>query len=536
MTVISKSHALFVVTTILFSSTHPLPAAEKSQGDWFVSASVAEASTLVPILASDSASQDAVSKIFSGLLRYNPKLELEGDLAESWEILDGGKTIVFHLRKNVFWHDGAPFTAADVEFTYRKLIDRAVPTPYGGDFMKVRSFEVLDPHTVRVGYGEIFAPALASWTMWVMPRHLLQAEDFLKTRFARDPVGTGPYRFKRWIDGEHMKLTAYDRYHEGRPRIDGLILRIVPDQTTMFLELHQETIDTMGLVPLQYLRLTQSPFFEKHYQKFRYPSLGYLYLGFNLKNSLFKNRQVRQALNLAIDKNELIQGVFLGLGRQATGPFTPESWAYNPAVKPAKFDPDEARLLLEDAGWKDADGDGIREKDGVPFEFTISTNPNFQRQLAAQIIQRRLAEVGVRVRIKVIEWSSFLKEFIDKRRFDAVLLAWGLSLEPDPFDIWHSSKTAEGEFNFISYANPRVDALIEAGRSTFDRAARQAAYYEIHRILYEDQPVIFLAVPDALPIVHRRFRNVEATPLGIGYNFIRWEVPPAERKYARMES
>lgn len=528
--------AYLLILTAFIGIPAAASAAESERGDWFVSASIAEASTLVPIVASDSASHDIVSRIFNGLLRYNPKLELEGDLAERWEILDGGKTIVFYLRRNVLWHDLAPFTAEDVKFTYDKLIDPATPTPYGGDFVKVRSLEIVDLFTVRVSYEAPFAPALGSWTMPIMPKHLLEGQDLAKTPFARSPIGTGPYKFKRWIDADRIELTAFDRYYEGRPLVEGIVARVIPDQTTAFLELHQETVDSMGLAPLQYLRLTDNAFFKSRYRKFRYPSLGYTYLGFNLQNDLFKDRLVRKAINLAIDKKEIIQGVLLGLGRESTGPFTPESWAYNPAVKSAPFSPIIARKLLERAGWKDSDGDGTLDRDGKAFEFTISTNPNFQRQLAAEIIQRRLADVGIRVRLKVIEWSSFLKEFIDKRRFDAVLLAWGLSLEPDPYDIWHSSKTKEGEFNFVSYNNPKVDALIEEGRSTFDREARRKAYYEIHRILYEDQPVVFLFVPESLPIVHGRFRNVEATPIGIGYNFIRWEVPAAERKYTRMEA
>jgi len=530
---------LTVASCTLASSTFcavALAAGKKDSGDLYVTASIGEPSTLLPPLASDSASGDVTGRIFNGLVRYNPKLELEGDLAESWDIQDEGKTIVFHLRHNVTWHDGAPFTARDVEFTYQKVIDPNVPTPYSGDFLNVASLEVLGNWTVRVKYAEAFSPALSSWGMAMIPKHLLEHEDFLKTSFARSPIGTGPYRFKRWIDGNRVEMSAFDGYWEGRPKVEGVIYRIIPDQTTMFMELHQQTLDSMGLSPLQYLKLTGTPFFQKNFNKYRYPSLGYTYLGYNLKHEFFTDVRVREALDLAIDKQEIIDGVLMGLGRISTGPFTPESWAYNPAVAPSKYDPVRARALLAEAGWVDSNHDGVLEKNGKKFEFTIITNQgNFQRKLAAEIIQRRFLEVGVLVKIKVIEWSSFLKEFIDKRRYDAVLMAWGLALDPDPHDIWHSSKTKEGEFNFISYSNPRVDTLIEIGRRTFDTQIRAEAYHEIHRILDKDKPVSFLWIADALPILHSRFGNVRLTALGLGYGFVDWEVAAEDRKYSRYE-
>jgi peptide/nickel transport system substrate-binding protein len=503
-------------------------------GGVMVSASIAEPSNLIPALSTDSASQEVVGKVFNGLLKYGPDLELTGDLAQSWEVQDEGKTFIFHLRKHVLWHDLQPFTARDVEFTFKKLTDPEVPTPYGGDFLMVSRLVVVDDYTVRVEYEHVFSPALASWTMWIMPRHALENENLRTTSFSRNPIGTGPYRFKKWIDGERVELEVFESYFEGRPNLDRVVMRVIPDSTTMFLELHQQTIDMMGLTPIQFTRLSDSKFFETNFNKFRYPSFGYTYLGYNLTHPFFKEKKVRQALNLAIDKQEIIQGVLLGLGRECTGPFTPESWAYNTQVKPAAFNPQEAKRLLEEAGWSDHDQDGVLDRDGVRFEFTVMTNQaNVQRKWTAEIIQRRLRQIGIVLKIKIVEWSVFIHEFIDKRDFDAVLLGWGLARDPDPFDIWHSSKTGPGEFNFLSYKNSRVDELIVKGRSTFNLEERKKAYNEIHKILYDEQPVIFLYVPDATPIVHRRFKNLQPTAIGLGYNFIDWEVPSDERKYTR---
>ncbi len=526
---------LFITAVFLFFA-NPLYAEgkEPSFGDAFVSASIGDARTLVPILASDSASGTIVGEVFNGLVKYNKQINIVGDLAKDWEIKDGGLTIIFHLRRDVRWHDGMPFTAKDVKFTYEKLIDPKVPTPYSGDFKKIKALEIIDDYTVKVVYKEVFSPGLASWGMAIMPEHLLRDEDLLTTRFTRNPIGTGPYRFVRWRSGERIDLVSNHDYFEHRPYINRYIYRIIPDTTTMFLELQTENIDSMGLTPLQYKRQTDAPFFKKRFQKFKYPAFGYTYMGYNLKDKRFADKKIRKAIGYAVDKEEIIRGVLLGLGRICTGPFVPESWAYNKEVTPLPYNPREARKLLSLAGWKDTDGDGWLDKYGERFEFTIITNQgNEMRKQTAEIIQRKLKEVGIKVNIRVLEWAVFLKEFVDKKRFEALILGWGLSRDPDNFDIWHSSKTKPGEFNFISYSNPEVDRLLEEGRGTFDIEKRTAAYHKIHEILYQDQPYLFLYVADALPVVHRRFRGIEVAPLGIGYNFIDWYVPKTEQRYTQ---
>lgn len=505
-----------------------------SYGDAIVVASIGDAHTLVPILASDSASADICGLVFNGLLRYDKNLNLEGDLAESWEIKEDGLVIIFHLRRGVLWHDGRPFAARDVEFTYNKLICPCVKTPYSGDFERVKSFEVIDDYTIRITYKEPFSPGLSSWGMWIMPSHLFENEDLSATRYSRAPVGTGPFKFKEWKTQERIILEANPDYYEGRPFLDRYIYRIIPDQASIFLELQTQGIDEVGLTPLQYARQTDTPFFRKNYKRYRYPSFGYTYLGFNLHNPKFSDKRVRTAMDYAIDKEEIIRGVLFGLGRVSTGPFPPESWAYNQGVRPLPYDPAAAKRLLKEAGWGDTDGDGWLDKDGRKFEWTLMTNQgNDPRKTTAEIIQRRLKEVGVKVEIRIVEWAAFLTEFIDKRAFDVVIMGWNLSRDPDIYDIWHSSKQKEGEFNFIGYENYEVDAFLERGRREFDQKKRKEIYNRIHELIFEDHPCVFLYVPDALPIVHSRFKGIEPAPAGIGYNFIRWFVPKEEQRYNR---
>jgi len=509
-------------------------AAEPAYGDTIIEGSIGDASNLLPVLASDASSSEVAGMIYNGLVRYDKDLRLEGELAESWEVSADNLVITFHLRPGVKWHDGAPFSAEDVLFTYQTYIDPAVPTAYAENYKQVDKVEVLDPLTLRVSYKKPLAKALVSWAVGIMPRHLLAGQDVTKSPLSRAPVGTGPYRFVEWLPGEKIVLAANPDYFEGRPRLNRVVYRIIPDESTMFLELKAGGLDMMGLTPLQYARQTDSAEFNRNFNKYRYLSFAYTYLGYNLKRPMFQDRRVRQALALAINKQEIIDGVLLGLGQEATGPYKPGTWPYNGAVKRYPYDPARAKALLAEAGWRDSDGDGILDKDGQPFAFTIVTNQgNDQRTKSGEIIQRRFREVGVDVKLRVIEWASFLKEFINPGNFDATILGWTIPIDPDGYNVWHSSKTGPGELNFVGFKNAEVDELLEKGRRTLDQAQRKVYYDRFQEILAEEQPYTFLYVPDALPVVAARIHGIEPAPAGISYNFIKWYVPASEQKYAR---
>jgi len=501
-------------------------------GDIIVRGDIGDASNLIPILASDSASHSIAGLIYNGLVKYDKDMNIVGDLAESWDISDDGLVITFHLRKGVKWHDGKPFTAKDVLYTYQVTVDPKTPTAYAGDFLKVKKAEVLDDYTFRVTYDKPFAPSLISWSSAVLPRHLLEGQDITKSSLARHPVGTGPYLFKEWLAGQKIVLVSNADYFEGRPYVDGHVTRIIPDMATMFLELRARNIDMMGLTPLQYTRQTENNLFRQSFDKYRYLAFAYTYLGYNLKHPFFADKRVRQAISYAINKEEIISGVLLGLGKPATGPYKPGTWAYNENVKTYSYNPQKAWELLRAAGWTKTNNDGFLEKDGRPFTFELVTNQgNETRQKCAEIIQRQLKEVGIDVKIRILEWAAFINDFINKRRFEAVILGWTIPLDPDAYDVWHSSKTAPEELNFISYKNPEVDALLEKARSTFDQKLRKKYYDRFQEILVEDQPYTFLYVPDELVIISKRFRGIEPAPIGLSHNFIKWYVPKDEQKY-----
>ncbi|QWV95025.1 peptide-binding protein [Geomonas oryzisoli] len=503
----------------------PWNKAQGQGGSQFVTGSIGEPSNLIPILASDSSSSDISGLVYNGLVRYDKNLKLEGDLAESWEVSPDGLKITFHLRRGVKWHDGHDFTSRDVLYTYRVTVDPKTPTAYAEDFKQVQSAQAPDPYTFRVTYAKPFAPALASWGMPILPAHLLEGKDITKSALSRNPVGTGPYIFKEWVPGQRLVLEAYPKYWEGAPHLARYVYRIIPDNSTMYMELKAGGVDMMGLSPVQYQRQTTREEFLARFNKYRYPASAYTYLGYNLRLPMFQDVRVRRAITCAINKEEIIQGVLLGMGQIAHGPYKPGTWAYKSKVdNDPGYDPERAKELLQEAGYHMGAG-GILEKDGKPLSFTIMTNQgNDQRLKCAQIIQMRLKKVGIDVKIRVMEWASFLTNFIDKGKFEAVLLGWTISQDPDLYDVWHSSKTGPKELNFIHYLNPELDRLIVEGRGTFDMAKRRDCYYKIQEILAKDQPYTFLYVPDALPVVTSRIKGIEPAPAGIMHNFIKWYV------------
>jgi peptide/nickel transport system substrate-binding protein len=508
-------------------------------GDTLVQASIGDISGLIPNITSDSASHEMGGLIYSNLIRTDKELRPEGELAERWDVSKDEMTLTFYLRKGVKWHDGEEFTAADVDFTYRYMIDPKTPTAYGEPFRQIRHAEVVDRYTYRVTYEKPYAPALLSWGLWILPRHILEPAwkagvDLRTTRQNRFPVGSGPYRFGEWKTGEKIVVEANPDYFEGRPYLKRVVYRIIPDQSTIFLELKARNIDLASLTPIQYRRQTDFPAFLKAFHRYRYLSNSYAYLGFNLLDARFKDKRVRQAIAHAINKQEIIEGVLLGLGRPAVGPYKPGTWWYKDDVKTFPFDPERASALLAEAGWRRQTADGILEKDGKPFSFTIRTNQGNQvRQQTAEIIQRRLRAVGIDAKIHVVEWAAFINTFIRKKDFEAIILGWGLGMDPDQYEIWHSSQTGSDELNHISYKNPKVDELLEAGRRTFSQEKRKAIYGELQDVLADDQPVIFLYVPDALPVVSARVHGIEPAPAGIMYNFIKWYVPSSLQRYTR---
>lgn len=500
--------------------------AEPEDGGRLVEAMLGEPSNLISMLASDSASHAVASQLFVGLVKYDKNINLVPYAAESFSVDNDGKLLKFKLREDIYWFDGVQMTADDVEFTYRLMIDPKTPTAYGGNFKVVKEFRRTGKFTFEVEYEEPFARALVTWANDILPKHILEGEDLLNTKYSREPVGAGPYKLKEWVPGTQLVLEANPDFFEGKPYIDQIVYRIIPDLSTQFLELKAGHIDMMDLAPLQYLYQTSGPGWDGCFNKFAYLASGYTFLGFNMNHPFFQDARVRQAIDYAIDRDELVKGVLYGLGEAANGPYKPGTWQYNDAVIPRAYDPAKARQLLAEAGWSDTDGDGILDRDGVPFAFSVITNQgNTQRIKTGVILQQRLRDIGIVVDLRTVEWAAFIKEFVDKGRFDAIILGWNIVQDPDNYNVWHSSMAVDGGLNFIRYTNDELDDLLERGRKIVDIAKRKPIYDRVQEILHEDVPYCFLYIPKALPIVQAKIQNIKAAPAGIGYNSTKWWIP-----------
>ena len=433
-----------------------------------------EPSNLIAMIAGDSASSAIAGNIFNSLIKYDENLNYAPDLAESWAISNNQKTITFKLKKGLQWADGNPLTSADVLFTWKLITNPDTRTPYASDYQLVKKASAPDPLTFKITYETSYAPALDTWSsLHILPKHILKDEDINNTFFSRKPTGSSYYKLDDWISGQQVSLKANEKSILGSPLIEKLISRIIPDTSSQFLELTADNIDVMNINPIQYQRVFPA---RKDLQQkvalYKELGNGYTYLGFNLKKTPFNDIRVRQALNYAIDKDEVIKGVLLGLGESISSPYKPGTRWNNPNLSPYPYKPSKALELLQEAGFK-KNNDGILMKNGKPLKFEIITNQNKQREMTAVVIQKRLQEIGVDVSIRVIEWASFVNRFIKTGDFDVVVLGWSLSLDPDQYNIWHSSQQGPGQFNFLGYSNKNVDRLLELGRKELNVSKRE---------------------------------------------------------------
>jgi peptide/nickel transport system substrate-binding protein len=472
-------------------------------------------SRLNPLLATDSASSEIAGFIFNGLVKYDKHgKNIIGDLAESYEFKDE-VTLVFYLRKNVTWHDGKKFDAHDVKFTYDLIHSPKVVTPYTSTFRMVKSVKVLDPYTVEVIYKKPYFKALETWMMQVVPKHLLENEDnIMGSTFNTAPIGTGPYRLTKLEFSKNIELTAFDDYFEGKPKIEKISFHVIADPTTRFLMLKSKQIDIGTLEPMQLERQVKKKFFD-NYKKIEQISHSYTYLGFNLREKKFQDARVREALSLGIDRQELVDILFLGHGKICKGPFLPGGPAFNKSVKTPVPNQEKAKALLKAAGYDENN----------PFSFEIATsNSSEVRPYAAQILQHQLAKIGVTVHLRVMEWQAFLNMVVFPRKFETVLLGWSLSFTPDPYLVWHSDNDKPGAFNFIGYKNKNVDRLIKEAEGLVDRQKLAVVQQEIFKDIVDDNAYLFLYIPNSISVIDKSISPIEPTINGFWHNQIEWRI------------
>lgn len=470
-------------------------------------------SRINPILSTDSASSEITNWIFNGLFTYDKNGNIMPELAESYRFEDD-TTLAIELRKNVKWHDGADFTSKDIVFTYNKIMDPKIYTPYKTNFTKVRSVKALGRYKVEIKYTQPYFKALEIWMMGVLPSHILKdTKDLMTSSFNKNPVGTGPYKLKDLQVSKDITLEVNKNYFKKVPNIEKIVYKFVPDPTTSFYMLKQKKLDLGGLTPIQIDRQIESKF-KNEFNIFERPSFSYTYMGFNLKNEKFKDKRVREAVSLAIDRKQVADILFFGHAQVCNGPFLPGSFAFNDKVKTVKQDIIKAKELLKEAGYDENN----------KLQFTVITNANNSiRVNAAQVIQYQLAKAGIDMKIRVMEWQAFLNTVVHPRKFEAVILGWSLSLMPDARSIWHSSNNKVGGFNFVAYDNKEVDGLIEKGEVTINRKELGKIYKKIFEHISDDLPYIFLYIPNSITAVSKDIKNVKPALTGIMHNQEEWE-------------
>ncbi len=442
--------------------------------------------------------------------------ELAELAAELVPATEHNPVIEFRLRPGVRFHDGHPVEADDVKFTYEAIMDPRNLSPRVSDYEPVKEVVVIDPLTLRIVYKRLYSPAINAWTMGILPEHLLNAEalrqeavrtgkdpagmSIRQSAFNRSPVGCGPFKFREWRSDQHITLERFKGYWEGPPNYGSYVTRIIPDLLTQEMEFYAGTIDAYTVQPHQVARLAA----DERFQSFSGTSFSYAYIGYNLRRAPFDDPRVRRALSMAIDVNKIIRYVLYGQAERTTGPFLQQTDFYNHAIPPPPFDPTEALALLAEAGWK-PDADGRLEKSGQRLQFTLITNSgNDTRKAILAIAQDAWKQIGIDVRTDLVEWSVFIKERVNKLDFDAVVLGWSMGIDPDLFQIWHSSQTGPQQLNFVGYRNPEADALIVKIRREYDHDRQVADCRRLHAIIAADQPYTFLYVGKWTAVLDKR--------------------------------
>lgn len=453
--------------------------------------------------------------LFDALWRMNAQGQFIANLAtqvptvENGGISKDGLQYTIHLRRGVTWHDGAPFTAADVEFTYHYIMNPKFNAASRAGYDGVASLATPDPYTVKLTLSKPYAPMIALWgDTYIVPQHVLSAvTDLNSNALDTAPVGTGPFKFVERQAGDHITLGANTTYHGVGPYLDRLIFKYIPDLTVMFTRFQTGDIDVTGLQGItvdhydEAKRLTGVKLYHD-------PTNFVEYIWFNLARPQFQEKAVREALYLGMDKQNYVQRIYYGVPPFAESYLAPSSWAFNTNLPKHEYNPAKAKTRLEEAGWK-VGADGIREKNGVKLSFTNSTTAgNKVREQAQAFLQQTWRAIGVDMQIKDMPAAVVWGDYFFKSQFDSVTVGWNIWGEAggDPNVLsWFGSgyipvKSGQGS-NTTQYSNPKLDHLAEQGVSIVSQEKRKPIYQQIQAILREDLPV--------LPIFY--YVNIEGT-------------------------
>ncbi|MGH2499735.1 MAG: peptide ABC transporter substrate-binding protein [Candidatus Limnocylindria bacterium] len=502
---------LMVVTSvgaILFDRpVAPLPAF----GGTYVEGVVGAPQNLNPLIAATNVDRDVARLVFSGLTRYDREGAVVPDLAASFRSEADGRVWTFDLRADAYWHDGAPFVADDVVYTVSLLQDRAYAGPYGDAFRGV-AVERVGARAVRFTLPEPYGPFAGSTTVPLLPAHLLEGVAFADLAAHPSnlrPIGTGPFRVSE-VDARQILLTRHENFHGIRPErsrayLDQVIIRFYRDTADSLAALARREVDGVGGLARGEAERARS---LKTATLYSLPTSDFTALFLNVRpdKTLFRDRSVRQALAVAIDRGRVLTAGADGRGIVAESFVPPTSWAFAKDVQRYTHSATEAKALLESAGWLDADGDGVREKDGLQLRFTLTTPDEPALVAAAQEVAQDLDAVGARVTIRSVPFADLVDRIARQRAFDMLLVTITSGTEPDPYAFFHSSQVGDPGFNFSGYSTLPLDRSLESARRTADSEERRELYATVFRQISLEVPVIFLYFSDYL-YAHDRVVN-----------------------------
>ncbi|RMG17512.1 MAG: hypothetical protein D6729_08735 [Deltaproteobacteria bacterium] len=480
--------------------------------------------SLNPLVDSDWwAARMMEHNVLEALLSYDwyadPDYPVVPELAERYEVSDDHLTYTFHLRKGVKWHDGMPFTADDVIATFDKMMDPTTKSVHvRAYFQELDSYEKVDDYTVVFHYKKPYFLVLDTFADFpILPAHIigkLSGTEFNQAAtnpLNRHPIGTGPFKFVEWEADQKIVVERNEDYWGRKAYLDRIVYRIVKDATVSEQLAAKEELDVWTrILPEQWIKM-DNPVFKEKFNRFKLYEANYAWIGWNMKRPFFSDKRVRRAMTMLIDRPGIIEKVMYGLPLPTQCHFYFKSKAC-PDLPPIPYDPAGAVKLLEEAGWKDSDGDGVRDKDGIPFKFTFMIPASsVQSERMATKMKEDFTRAGIDMAIQKVEWAAFTKRLREKE-FDACTLLWGGGPRGDPTQIWHSS-SIEGGSNYVSFSNPEADRLMEEARVTFDPEKRNALYREFGKILYEEQPYTWLYVRPRLELLHKRIKGARSSLL-----------------------
>jgi len=479
-----------------------------------------EPATLNPLQATDVVSKWAVELIFDGLVYVNDKMEMKPGLATEWSTSPDGLEWTFKLRNGVRWHDGVPFTADDVRFTYETVLNKDTKTIPKTDYASIARIETPDLQTVRFYLKEKSAPflsKLATNALAIVPKHILENQDLNTTDFNRKPIGTGPFVVEEWAQGQKLSVKANPNYFGTKPALDKIIWKKLTDSNVLSLQLLNGEVDGAAVNP-EIIGQVKANNTLSTYETVD----ANTYIGFQLDNPLFQDKRVRQALSYGLDRDAILTQILKGQGIRSTSHIMPNSWAYNPDVEKFGFNQAKAKQLLADAGWKPGP-DGVLTKDGQKFKFTLLTNAGDKtREAVSLFVRQQWGELGVQVEPQYLDLNTFIQERVLKRNFEAILLSGSVNVDPDYLYRNFHSKAIGTANNFLSYRNDQVDKLLEEGQVTLDQQARQKIYFEIQKLMADDAPQVPLYYPKVTYAFKKTIQGINPSPINLFWNAEAW--------------